>query len=579
MLGDVNAAFSAFANAVLSTDGGEIVFGKNEAAAAPETDPDAIAAGATLVGTAQGFAGTVTATLTIADDLTIGSLKVDAPDETEGLGKRTQDADFTDQFVGKSLPVDIADIETVSGATITSTAVVTAINGAQPAKAEILPGATLEGSAQGFAGTVSVTVKLDDDLNIENLKVSAPDETEGLGKRTQDADFTDQFVGKSLPVDIADIETVSGATITSTAVVTAINGAQPVDTGALTVETLGSIAEGSVGLQSNGLAVVSADESYSGTLVGEFVYENGQLVQASVATPAPAAEEAADDEDTDALKITKPGFGDADVIISLTKADDGTIASLAIDASTQTPGLGQLCAEEAFTSQFVGNSGPFTLGENIDAVTGATITSTAVVDGVNELLASASDAEVASDALIATVPGFSDLDVIVSLTKAEDGSVASLSVNADTQTPGLGQLAAEEAFTSQFVGKSGPFALGENIDAVANATITSTAVVNAVNDLLGAAEEVAEDEPAEEAVPETEDADALTATVPGFSDLDVVVSLTKAEDGSIASLTVNADTQTPGLGQLAAEEAFTSQFVGKSGPVTLGENIDAVTGA
>ncbi|MBR1685788.1 MAG: FMN-binding protein, partial [Clostridia bacterium] len=145
VLGDVNAAFSAFANAVLSTDGGEIVFGKNEAAAAPETDPDAIAAGATLVGTAQGFAGTVTATLTIADDLTIGSLSVDAPDETEGLGKRAQDADFTDQFIGKSLPVDIADIETVSGATITSTAVVTAINGAQPAKAEILPGATLEG--------------------------------------------------------------------------------------------------------------------------------------------------------------------------------------------------------------------------------------------------------------------------------------------------------------------------------------------------------------------------------------------------------------------------------------------------
>ncbi|HCJ88846.1 MAG TPA: hypothetical protein DHV94_05505, partial [Clostridiales bacterium] len=37
------------------------------------------------------------------------------------------------------------------------------------------------------------------------------------------------------------------------------------------------------------------------------------------------------------------------------------------------------------TSQFIGKSAPLTLGVDIDAVTGATLTSQAVVDAVNQL--------------------------------------------------------------------------------------------------------------------------------------------------------------------------------------------------
>ena len=269
ILGDTNGAFGAMAEAILGKAGGEVVFGKREAAAAPAADPSALTPGATLKGEAQGFAGPVTVTITLDDSANIGSLAVDVPDETEGLGKRAAESDFTDQFIGKSIPVAMEDISAVSGATITTTAVVDAINSAAPAAAEILPGATLEGSAQGFAGQVSVKVKLDDNLQIESLSVKAPDETEGLGKRAEEADFTSQFAGKTIPVSLGDIDAVAGATITSTAVVDAINAAVPVEAeGALSVEELSSISEGSVGLQSNGLAVVNADSSYSGTLNG-----------------------------------------------------------------------------------------------------------------------------------------------------------------------------------------------------------------------------------------------------------------------------------------------------------------------
>ena len=609
ILGDANGAFGAMADAVLGKAGGEVVFGKREAAAAAPVDASALTPGATLKGEAQGFGGKVTVTVTLDDNTNIGSLAVDAPDETEGLGKLAQESAFTDQFAGKSIPVALEDISAVSGATITTTAVVEAINSAAPAAAEILPGATLEGSAQGFGGPVSVKVKLDDSLQIESLSVKAPDETEGLGKMAEESSFTDQFAGKSIPVALEDISAVSGATITTTAVVNAINSAVPVEAeGALTVDELSSITEGSVGLQSNGLAVVSADSNYSGTLVGEFQYENGQLVNASIATPAPAVEEPAAEpaaEAADVLTATKPGYDNLDVTVSLTKAADGTVGSLIVDASTQTPGLGQRCAEEAFTSQFVGKTAPFVLGENVDAVASATLTSTAVVDAVNELMAGAPAAEEpaaepaaeelsaeAAETLTATKPGYDNLDVTVSLTKAADGTVGSLTVDASTQTPGLGQRCAEEAFTSQFVGKTAPFVLGENVDAVASATLTSTAVVDAVNELMTgapaaeepaaepAAEEPAVEEPAPEVTAVPADlGEVYSITKPGFGELPLTVSITKSDDGTVTSLTVDASIQTAGIGDRVADTAFTSQFIGKTGPFVLGENVDAMAGA
>ena len=43
----------------------------------------------------------------------------------------------------------------------------------------------------------------------------------------------------------------------------------------------------------------------------------------------------------------------------------------------------------------------------------------------------------------------------------------------------------EPEFAEQFIGHSGPFAIGENIDALSGATISSKAVVEAVNNALG----------------------------------------------------------------------------------------------
>ncbi len=77
------------------------------------------------------------------------------------------------------------------------------------------------------------------------------------------------------------------------------------------------------------------------------------------------------------------GFNKNLVYVTLSLGDDLSIASLTVNADSQTPEYGQHCAEETFTSRFLGKQLPLTLGEDVDALSGATFTSQAVVDAVN----------------------------------------------------------------------------------------------------------------------------------------------------------------------------------------------------
>ncbi len=65
---------------------------------------------------------------------------------------------------------------------------------------------------------------------------------------------------------------------------------------------------------------------------------------------------------------------------------DGTIKTIKIlSVANETPGLGQNATSEGFVSQFVGKSGSISTEKNkdIDALTGATVTTNAVINDVN----------------------------------------------------------------------------------------------------------------------------------------------------------------------------------------------------
>ena len=65
---------------------------------------------------------------------------------------------------------------------------------------------------------------------------------------------------------------------------------------------------------------------------------------------------------------------------------DGVITAIKVDSANETPGFGTRCGEdEAFLGQFIGKKATPDLGEGIDALAGATVTSKAVVEALNTL--------------------------------------------------------------------------------------------------------------------------------------------------------------------------------------------------
>ena len=179
------------------------------------------------------------------------------------------------------------------------------------------------------------------------------------------------------------------------------------------------------------------------------------------------------------------------ITVSAIVNGQGAIAYLTVDASGETEGLGQKVMETEYLVQFLGKKLPLTLGEDVDAVAGATITSQAVVDALNLLAPDYSNNRTApvieqrsvtkAVAYVQNVQGHESTMKVVVYTTPE-GVVTDVNVYAEGETNG--QDVMSNAFTSQFVGHSSEVTLGVEVDAVAGATATSQAVVDAVNNII-----------------------------------------------------------------------------------------------
>ncbi len=94
------------------------------------------------------------------------------------------------------------------------------------------------------------------------------------------------------------------------------------------------------------------------------------------------------------INVTSHEGSQADISFSVGIQNDGTLNGYSITAISETPGLGVLVQEEPFYSQFEGKAEETysvvktapTGDDQIQAVTGATISSRAVTNGVNACL-------------------------------------------------------------------------------------------------------------------------------------------------------------------------------------------------
>ena len=557
-------------------------------------------------GSAKGFASDVRVQLTKDAAGAITGLAIESSGETSGFGTRCmEDPTFAEQFVGKTAPFAIGEnIDALAGATVTSKAVVAAVNAAveAPANPDAVPfgsetadepaveaAATLTGDvktgkAKGFQSEVTVQLTVDANGAIAELIVKSGDETPGFGTRCgEDENFINQFIGKTAPVEA---DALAGATVTSKAVIEAVNNALTAPAApaadALTASAKGLLSDVKVTITLNEdgtIATMTVDASGETEAIAKPCTEEAFLSQfigkkgpftADVVTGAtftsnavinavnslfPAEEAAAPAGET--LTASAKGLL-SDVKVTITLNEDGTIATMTVDASGETQAIAKPCTEEAFLNQFIGKKGPFTA----DVVTGATFTSNAVINAVNSLFP-AEEAAPAGEEMTGKAQGFQS-EVVVTLT-VDAGVITGIKVDSANETKGFGTRCGEdEAFLNQFIGKKATPDLGEGIEVLSGATVTSNAVVEAANAAIGVA--VAEVElPAGE---------TLTASAKGLLS-DVKVTITLNEDGTIATMVVDASGETETIAKPCTEEAFLSQFIGKKGPFTA----DVVAGA
>ena len=289
---------------------------------------------------------------------------------------------------------------------------------------------------------------------------------------------------------------------------------------------------------------------------------------------------------------TVKGFG-GDVEISVAVDPEGVIQGISVGGANfkETAGLGAKSKEPAFTEQFAGKTAPVALKKNggeIDAITAATITSSAVVRGVSPTAitpASSAVEEKGNGRYATEKQGFAG-PVYVELALDGEGKITEIAIGDDrfSETSGFGAKAREEAFYGQYIGKTGQLTLGQDIDAVSGATITSTAVNDAVNLILlyvndpaaYAAQQSAE--PVNVGIPEgaqayTAQAKGLTGTFP--------VSISVDEQGMVSGIAVE-DSESANdaafVQRVQNDTAFLSQFIGQAAPFDEAA-IDTVTGA
>ena len=184
----------------------------------------------------NGFSGPVYVALILNDNMKIIDIQIGDESFQEGAGRGALvlKPDFQKQFIGKELPISYDDIEAVSGATITTKAVINAIDnitnkvlGRTSKLVDSIKGNEIRYTAveQGFNGPIRVYLTLNKDKTIATFDIEKDGfiETEGLGGKALESSFQKQFIGKKIPITINDIDAVAGATKTTSAILEAIN--------------------------------------------------------------------------------------------------------------------------------------------------------------------------------------------------------------------------------------------------------------------------------------------------------------------------------------------------------------------
>ena len=182
----------------------------------------------TYEGTAAGRNGDVTVSVTLTES-EISEVTVTAHEETAGIADPA-----IEQIPAAIVAAQSTQVETVSGATITSQAIIDAANAALESAgvdpSTLTPGeveagevaftaGTYTGTAQGYNGPVSLSVTFDE-TSITDIQLGEHSETDHVGTPAFDI-----MIPEIIEANGTGIDSVSGATFTSAAIKSAVEDA------------------------------------------------------------------------------------------------------------------------------------------------------------------------------------------------------------------------------------------------------------------------------------------------------------------------------------------------------------------
>lgn len=222
-------------------------------------------------------------------------------------------------------------------------------------------------TVMGFGGEIEVTVGMDRAGAITAVKVGGANfaETSGLGAKTRDAEFTDQFAGKTgMLVLKQDIDSVTGASVSSSAVVGGVNRAVSYMTGLLPAAPVSDVPEISL-TEEELLALTGGAPAIwmgGGTDIDGWwqIDGGGYIVRAT-------------------------GFGLGPIAVTAAFDSNGVVTAILIGDENfmESAGYGARVQEPAYWSQFIGRSGRQEYGPELDGITGASTTANATLGAIN----------------------------------------------------------------------------------------------------------------------------------------------------------------------------------------------------
>lgn len=268
-------------------------------------------------------------------------------------------------------------------------------------------GYVITGKAKGYGGDLQVMAGISSDGKITGVKLMDNNETQGIGSKTGEASYTDQYKGKDSTLD--GVTTISGATVSSKAFESAVN---------TIFQAYGSLA---------GVEVAGPEVTPPETIIFPDVTD-------FIEVALDGAKKAIKAGDAGYVIVMEgQGYSHAagPMEIYVGVGMDGKIAGVAAGANSETAGIGSQALEPDYLKAYIGKTSP----DGIDNISGATETSV----GVKKLVRAAMEL---APALIG------DTTPKVDLTVAEDGSasavIGAVRVEIDAAGKVAGVTAADE---------------------------------------------------------------------------------------------------------------------------------------